>query len=85
MLMSRPFAEMIPAVTVLVKLNGFPTARTHCPRRTWSELATVTFFKPEASIFNNAMSVVGSVPTSVAEYSSLFAVVTVISFASLIT
>ena len=31
MLISLPFAETIPAVTVDVKLNGLPTAKTHSP------------------------------------------------------
>ena len=31
--MLRDFAEIIPAVTVLFRLKGFPTARTHSPTR----------------------------------------------------
>ena len=37
-LILRAFALMIPAVTVEVRLNGFPTAKTHSPTFTLSEL-----------------------------------------------
>ena len=33
-----PFALTIPAVTVVVRLNGLPTASTHSPTRRESEL-----------------------------------------------
>ena len=85
MLISRPFAEIIPAVTVEVRLNGLPTASTHWPNLTSSEFATSTFVSAFPSIFNKAISVVGSVPINSASYSSLFEVVTTIFFAPLIT
>ena len=37
--MLLPLAETIPAVTVEFNPNGFPTANTHCPTSTKSELA----------------------------------------------
>ena len=84
-LMSRPFAEIIPAVTVEVRLNGLPTARTHWPNLTSSEFATLTFVNSIPSIFNKAISVVGSAPINSASYSSLFEVVTTMVFAPLMT
>ena len=61
-----PLAETMPAVTVLVRLKGLPTASTHSPILTLSELPNVRGVSPSASIFSRAMSVVGSVPTKVA-------------------
>ena len=39
--MLLPLAETIPAVTVEFKPSGFPTAKTHCPPSTQSELANL--------------------------------------------
>ena len=61
-LMLLPFADTIPAVTVDVKLKGLPTAHTHSPIFTSSELPYTIKGKFCASIFNKAKSVFGSVP-----------------------
>jgi hypothetical protein len=39
--MMRPVAEMMPAVTVLLRPKGLPMARTHSPTRALSESANV--------------------------------------------
>ena len=62
MLMLRPLAEMMPAVTVEVRLKGLPTAKTHSPSLTSSLLPNGKAGSFLASIFNTAKSVVGSVP-----------------------
>ena len=50
------FALIIPAVTVDVKLNGFPTAKTHSPIFALSESAKVTKGNSSsASIFNQIL------------------------------
>ena len=61
--MLLPLAETIPAVTVEFKPSGFPTARTHCPTSTKSELVKLRYGNPFSSIFNSAISVLGSEPT----------------------
>ena len=65
-LMLLAFALTIPAVTVEVKLNGLPTASTQSPISTSSELPNSVNAKLLSSIFNKAISVPGSVPTSLA-------------------
>ena len=66
-----PFAEIMPAVTVDVRLNGFPTARTHSPSFRSSEFPKVKSGRFFTSIFKTARSVVGSVPIISAGYSLL--------------
>ncbi|MNE37191.1 hypothetical protein D3C80_1310330 [compost metagenome] len=65
------FALTIPAVTVEVRLNGFPTASTHSPTRKSSLFPIEIGFSPGASIFKTAISVEGSVPITVAVYFEL--------------
>ena len=67
-LIFRPLALTIPAVTVLVRLNGLPTASTHCPISTSSELANMMGANPLASTLSSARSLLGSVPISIALY-----------------
>lgn len=69
-------ALTIPAVTVEVKLNGLPTAKTHSPTSKSSELPKETYLKSSPSIFIKAISVSGSAPTTVAVYSLLLFSVT---------
>ncbi len=76
--MLRDFALTIPAVTVEVRSNGFPTAKTHCPTLTLSEFPNFIKGRLSASTFTRAMSVVGSVPTTLATYSLLSLSVTTI-------
>ena len=64
--MLRALALTIPAVTVEVRLNGLPTANTHSPIFSASELPNGITGRFLASIFSNAMSVEGSVPMTVA-------------------
>ena len=80
-----PFALIIPAVTVEFKLNGFPTASTHCPTFTLSELEKDICGKLLALILRSARSVVSSVPISSASYTWLLFITTSISLALLIT
>ncbi len=66
-----PLALTIPAVTVEVRSsslveNGLPTARTHSPSLSLSESPYFIKGKPLASIFSNAISVLGSLPTILA-------------------
>ena len=61
--MFRAFALTIPAVTVEVKLKGLPTAKTHSPTFSKSELPNDKVGRLSASIFSNAMSVEASIPT----------------------
>ena len=61
-LMLRALALTIPAVTVDVNPNGFPTANTHSPTFKLSESPNLTMGRSLASIFINAKSVEGSVP-----------------------
>ena len=63
----RPLALTIPAVTVDVRLNGLPTASTHSPTFNFSESPNGIVGRSFASTFINAISVVGSVPISLAE------------------
>ena len=79
------FAETIPAVTVEVKLNGLPTAKTHSPIAKSSLLPSAIAFKPVSSILITAISVAGSAPTTVAVYFELSFRVTSISLAFSIT
>ncbi len=65
-LMLRPLALMIPAVTVEARLNGLPTATAHSPTCTLSELANSMKGNPLPSILSKAISVEGSVPTILA-------------------
>ena len=67
--MLRPLAETIPAVTVLFKLNGLPTANTHSPTFTLSELPKTMAGNSDLSILIKAKSVLGSAPTTVASNS----------------
>ena len=60
--MLRALALTIPAVTVDVKPNGLPTARTHSPTLRASELPIGITGKFSASILMRARSVVSSVP-----------------------
>ena len=62
----RPFALMIPCVTVKVRFSpsGLPTASTHSPTRESSLSPSGAGVNPVASIFSTATSVVGSVPTT---------------------
>ena len=56
------FAETIPAVTVDSKLKGLPTAITHSPIKTESELAKLIAGSSLASTFTKAKSVSASRP-----------------------
>ena len=85
MLMLRPLALMMPAVTVDVRLNGFPTAMTHSPKRSKSELPKARGCRLSALILSTAKSVVGSVPTTSATYSRLSLSDTLTSLALSIT
>ena len=69
----RPFALMMPAVTVNAKASpsGFPTASAHSPTRVESELPNASVGRPRASILITATSVFGSVPTTLAVNSRL--------------
>ena len=62
----RPLALTIPAVTVDVKLNGLPTAKTHSPTFSFSESPKGIVGRSFASILIKAISVAGSVPISLA-------------------
>ena len=66
MLMFLALALTIPAVTVDVKLNGFPTAKTHSPILRLSELPKIIGCRLSASIFSNAISVEASAPITFA-------------------
>ena len=59
---SLDLALTIPAVTVELRLNGFPTAKTHWPIFYSFEFANSKYFNLLASIFSKARSLFGSVP-----------------------
>ena len=61
----RPVALMIPIVTVWLSWNGLPTATTYSPTSALAESPQGSVGRPPASTFTTAMSVTGSVPTSV--------------------
>ncbi len=61
-----PFALTIPAVTVELRLNGLPTAKTHSPTFISSLFAKVIGDNSSASILSNAISVLGSEPITFA-------------------
>ena len=77
----RAFAEMIPAVTVLFRPKGLPTAMTHSPTLTLSLLAIGRVGRSFALTFIRARSVLLSVPMMRAENSRLSLSVTVSSSA----
>ena len=80
MFKSRDFALIIPAVTVELRLKGFPTAKTHSPTLAASESPKAIKDNGfSASILITAISVAGSVPIRVAEYDLLSFKVTSIS------
>ena len=80
--MTRFLALTIPAVTVLLSPNGFPTATTQSPTRRRSESPRLTAVRVSlGSIFTRAMSVLGSRPMILAGYSCLLVRVTVSSLA----
>ena len=79
--MSRPRAEMMPAVAVPPRPNGLPIATTQSPTRALSESPNATYGKPLASTLISARSVFGSLPTSVASNLRPSCSVTVISSA----
>ena len=79
------FAETIPAVTVDVKLKGFPTANTHSPISNSSLFPNGIDGKFSPSILMTAMSVDGSVPITLASYLELSFKITCISLALSIT
>ena len=68
----RALALTIPAVTVLLSPSGLPTASTHSPIFTLSELAMTMAGRSLASILMSARSVVLSAPMIRAEYSLEF-------------
>src|SRR5438132_227120 len=61
----RPVALMMPIVTVWLSWNGLPTATTYSPTSALAESPQESVGRPPASTFTTAMSVTGSVPTSV--------------------
>ena len=77
----RALALMIPAVTVDVRLNGFPMASTHSPTFSASESPMMIAGRSVASILISARSVVASSPMTLALYSRLSLRVTIISSA----
>ena len=59
----RPLALTMPAVTVEVKFKGFPTASTHSPTFTSSELPKLSVGKSSVGVvLRSAKSVLGSLP-----------------------
>ena len=64
---ARPFALMMPDVTVSPTPNGLPTARQTSPTRTWSESPGCSTGRLLALIFSTARSLGGSEPTTLAE------------------
>ena len=60
--------EMMPVVSVRSRPNGLPMAYTRCPTRSplESPITTGSSRFAGASIFNTAVSLVGSTPTSAA-------------------
>ena len=64
----RPFALMMPEVTVKVRFSpsGLPTASTHSPTRAASLSPSGAGVRLSASILRTARSVPGSVPTTLA-------------------
>ena len=77
----RAFALTMPAVTVELRLKGFPTASTHSPTFSLSLSPIGRAGRLEAVILMSARSVVLSVPMMRAEYSLLSLRVTVSSSA----
>src|SRR5690349_23426413 len=65
----RPRALMMPRVTVELKPNGLPIARTKSPTCSFSYSAHLTEGRSLASIFTTARSVLGSAPMIFAENS----------------
>ena len=65
--MSRALADTMPAVTVLVRSKGLPTASTQSPTRTSSLFPHDNASSPSASMRRTAMSVAGSLPINSAE------------------
>ena len=66
-----PLALIIPAVTVLFKLKGLPTAKTHSPIFTKSLFPYNKKGKPFCSILIRATSVLASNPIIRATYERL--------------
>ena len=81
----RPVALMIPIVTVWLSWNGLPTAITYSPTSALAESPHGSVGRPAASTLTTAMSVTGSVPTSVAGSRRWPAVVMAIRLACSIT
>ena len=68
--MSLFLADIIPAVTVPPNPKGFPIAITQSPTLALSESANITAFKLSlVLILITAISLVGSVPKTLASYS----------------
>jgi hypothetical protein len=81
----RPLALTTPAVTVFSKPKGAPMASTHSPTRRLSVLPSVTTGRLAALIFSTAMSVLGSVPSTLALNSRRSVSLTTTSVASFTT
>ena len=64
--MTRPVPLMIPTVTVWSRPNGLPIAITGSATRSAVELPSAIAGRPVASTLMTAMSVSGSLPTSLA-------------------
>ena len=77
----RPFALMIPAVTLFSKPNGEPIATTHSPTLSLFGSPNFTDCRPAASILITATSVRRSAPITFALNSRLSLNLTVISSA----
>ena len=58
----RDLALTIPAVTVELRLYGFPIAKTHSPTFKLSESANFKKLRFSSSIFSKAKSLSGSTP-----------------------
>src|SRR6056297_917954 len=83
---SLPFALIIPLVNVLSRPNGLPIAIAQSPILISSELPNITVGKSlSGSIFNTAISISGSVPTTSAFFVLPSESFTTISSALLIT
>jgi hypothetical protein len=81
----RPVALMIPIVTVWLSWNGLPMATTYSPTAARDESPQGSVASARASIFTTAMSVTGSVPTSLPRKRRWSEVVMAIWFACSIT
>jgi hypothetical protein len=81
----RPVALMMPMVTVWLSWNGLPTAITYSPTLALDESPQARVGKPFPSTLMTAMSVTGSVPTSVPFRRRRSAVVIAICLACSIT